>query len=230
MQGAVEELTGYSHREYKDKFGVVVRDFHPSYNTLASNWLELQYGWLPLIGDLDSGARALAHFVEQPCVFTARAHRTLRGKKLPEGGVASWMSGSYVTSRQIVAYLTEVNTAKLSGLTDFESIAWELVPYSFVADWALPIGDFLSARGVASALSGTFVTSHLFKWSGTGLVSRPGLGYSFVAGSHSKSEGTFSRTVDTTLQIPMPEFKPFGEMASWKHCANAVALLTNAFK
>jgi hypothetical protein len=34
-----------------------------------------------------------------------------------------------------------------------------------------------------------------------------------------------TRTVSTSLDVPLPSWKPLSQVASWKHCANAVALL-----
>jgi hypothetical protein len=38
------------------------------------------------------------------------------------------------------------------GLTDPASVAWELIPFSFVADWFVPIGDTLRAIHAARTL------------------------------------------------------------------------------
>jgi hypothetical protein len=43
------------------------------------------------------------------------------------------------------------------------------------------------------------------------------------------SKAEVTRTVSTNLSVPLPNFKPLGKVASWKHCANSVALLVQKF-
>lgn len=199
----------------------------------ASNWLELQYGWLPLLKDAESAAIFLSHHFSVPLQHTVKV-----GTKTK----ASVQSGTISTSVKFIdagsfnfysikAILKEKNVIALSGLMDPLSVAWELVPYSFVADWFIPIGNYLSARGLAQALTGTFVTSSGRFRKAKGLeyaISTQrfvepvaGFRYQFV---------DISRTVSTTLSVPMPSIKPLSDVPSWKRAANSVALLVNAFR
>lgn len=45
-----------------------------------------------------------------------------------------------------------IATATRLGLTDPLTIGWELVPYSFVVDWAMPVGNFLLALSARQGL------------------------------------------------------------------------------
>lgn len=199
----------------------------PKTGKVANNWLELQYGWLPLLSDAYGGALFLAHHLNTPLQTTIRVARSKKmttwndqppGSSMPD---SSWIHDC----GSIKAILKEKDVAQLAGLTDPLSVAWELVPYSFVVDWFIPIGSWLSARGLASALTGTFVTTRMTTTAGNGWGdTMPGR--LFVARGSWAKKIVLSRTISTTLSVPTPKIKPLEKVVSWQHAANAVALLT----
>lgn len=193
----------------------------------ASNWLELQYGWLPLLKDVEGAAQFLAQHFEVPLEQRYQARSSKRpGTITSSAPTNSTLVKSEAWSRgQIVCYLKEKDVVALSGLTDPLSVAWELVPYSFVLDWFLPIGNYLSARGLAQSLSGTFVTTRKNYTYSMGLRGTVNLSIR-NASKIGRERLTISRTVSTALAIPQPCIKPLKEVDSWKRAANAVALLT----
>lgn len=206
---------------------------------LDNAWLSIQYGWLPLLSDAHSGAEAIAHFVDEPGVYEVRVSRYAGGKRelanSPTGDQYYLLRPrvKHVYSRrQIIARLREKDVAKLTGLTDPLSIAWELVPYSFVVDWFIPIGQYLEARGMSHALEGTFVTSHKFSQYYGKLTRdlRGTAGYYIDSPVWYHRSGNFSRTISYNLDVPYPNIKPLAKSLSWLHCSNAVALLTSRFK
>jgi hypothetical protein len=146
----------------------------------------------------------------------------------------SW-SGVGSTRAQLIARLSEVDTVKLVGLLDPASVAWELLPYSFVVDWFIPIGQYLAARALPNALTGVFVTTktRLVECHVTGLAdSDNGIVknvYMAPPGRTDATDLTVTRTVSTTLTVPLPTWKTLDKVASWQHAANAVALLSQRF-
>lgn len=210
----------------------------PLPRALATNWLELQYGWLPLLSD----AYGAAQFAAQQLEFPLKARVRVRVKKQP---VVSSSAPSVITYDgdakeygQLIAYLTEKDVAKMIGLQDPLSVAWEKLPYSFVADWFIPIGNFLQARAMASALTGTFVTTKFKSWRVRNVyfTSSPldSSGYPRIGAlqgnvSYAESGYDMTRTVSTSLAVPLPTFKPLAKVASVGHCLNAIALLTQVF-
>jgi len=214
-----------------------------SQSKLSSNWLELQYGWLPLLSDTKAGAEWLANRLEVPFKQKYKAARRVAGMVShipywiggPWVGPPDWATGKYSVHpppigtsvaeyrKQIIAIVSEQPSVAVSlGLTDPLSVVWEKIPYSFVADWFIPIGDYLGARGFASSLSGTFVTTT--KVSSGRYVD--GNGNFTVPRYIGERSIVINRTISTSLAVPMPVFKQLGQIASWQHCANAVALLT----
>lgn len=210
---------------------------------LAGTVLEVQYGWRPLMNDLMSAAETVAHQLYAPCGWRFRV-RGVRGKGVNPyangaAGVA-YESCFWSVRKQIVVLLREqpMNLV-LQSLCNIEQVVWERIPLSFVADWAVPIGSYLTARGIASKLRGQFVVS---TWSeqlseGVQLSPHGSVVYTKAYDYHVLSpipsrrcEVSFTRTVNTSLPIPLPEFKGFRSVASYEHCLNGVSLLATAAK
>lgn len=200
---------------------------------VASNWLELQYGWLPLLKDCESAAQFLAHELSYPMQWTVtvRSSKKLGTLRTASPSNSDFKKKEVWTRCQIKAKLTEKDVAQLSGLLDPFSVAWELLPYSFVLDWFIPIGNYLAARGLSQSLTGTFVVTRTDYAEGHGQVS--------VDPTHVIYENcddfafkqiSLTRTVTNVLDVPPPAVKDFRKIASWKHCANALALVTQKIK
>jgi len=117
------------------------------------SWLELQYGWLPLLGDVHGAVEATQNAAGLGnCIVTVRAKESeeenwdefdhpdqpldrMRCQGWADAGVT--VSLSYEPDNDMLAAFSAL------GLTNPAVIAWELVPYSFVVDWFLPIGNWL---------------------------------------------------------------------------------------
>lgn len=125
---------------------------------LAENWLELQYGWKPLLMDIHGVFKALDLFNETPEPFvqqvTASAHRSTasatffnnladsaapKGVHLINATTRARIQIRFVVESPMKAFLQQ------TGFTNPVNLAWEILPFSFVADWFLPIGPFLEA-------------------------------------------------------------------------------------
>lgn len=201
----------------------------------SSIWLEIQYGWLPLLNDAEECAKSLAHALNVPFKQTYRAARVVEREFPQVAGTVGPFSdkreaqATHSHVRSLIARVAEKPSVLAQlGLLDPELVAWELVPFSFVADWFIPIGQWMEARGAASRLTGTFITSDkrlssLECVAVTNQVKKRQLckGYSLAM--------SFSRSISTTLAVPMPTLKPLEKVASWRHCANAIALVTQSF-
>lgn len=133
----------------------------------ASAWLEYTYGWKPLMGDAYGAWELLTRHLEPAMLVTAS--RTIRGsgqssyRYRPNGN----MTYDY-TDTEAASYTCKL-TGQLrggfrrgvaqAGLLNPVSLAWDLLPYSFLVDWAIPLGNVLSALDATSGLS--FVGGHI---------------------------------------------------------------------
>lgn len=240
------EALGVRPRPKMERFNPLLRrDAHRAYrpgenqgydDLLAQKWLELQYGWLPLVKDAHGGAEALAQQLNEPLVQTYRVRR--RKWMTPTPPTSIILEGKDweyigVTQAQLIARIKEVDSVALNGLADPASVLWELTPWSFVADWFIPVGNYLAARGLSRAVTGTFVTTITTKqFSRCSQFKNPGGLQVWLPGDQpdfASFSVTMNRTVSTTLSVPRPQFKPLEQVLSWKRATNAVALLVTNF-
>lgn len=222
-----------------------VRDRGRRREEIASRHLEMQYGWKPLLQDTVAGAEALAEALNAPVRKSYRArvrveknyskHTTIGGSCL--GPPSDYVGAAVKThSRSIICRFTEKpSVPKLLGLLDPEVVAWEKVPFSFVADWFIPVGDWLQARGFAQGLDAVFIQSD--KKTGRAfppytkdraqlIVSNP---EDVLAVQPDFFKVEFSRVILTSLDVPKPRMQPLNKVLSWSRAANAVALLVGRY-
>lgn len=197
---------------------------------LAGRWLELQYGWKPLLQDVKGAAEFLAHHFQTPLrkVYTARRVKDLGELTTSSPSNTKILWSKCRSTSQIKAILEEVDVIGMAGLKDPLSVVWEKIPYSFVVDWFIPIGQYLSARGMSQSLTGTFVTTRTIRFEARGYGFAPAVaktGKMIGGESYRNTWLNVTRTVSTKLAIPKPSFKPLAKVASWGHSANALALL-----
>jgi len=208
----------------------------------SSWWLQMSYGWIPLLKDAEDGAKFLAHQLSVPIQvrYTVQVRKEQNQSRVssitwcpsPSKRIDIYSTTSQHHIRRLTAYFVEKpSIPKLSGLLAPESVAWELMPWSFVIDWFIPIGDWLEARSFAQGLNGTFVTTD-YKV-GRAYPPHTGAGHLSVASMPAgETPGYWSATVDrvisTTLDVPRPSVKPLAKALSWRHCVSALALLIQA--
>jgi hypothetical protein len=199
---------------------------------LASNWLELQYGWLPLLKDTEAAAQMLAHHLNVPMrkSYRQKVHREVNLTRVTQVGFNANQTATGKSTRThtrwLIARIEEKGSIpQLLGLANPELVLWELLPYSFVADWFIPIGNWMEARALVQRLKGTFITCD----KQVGVAYTPQSSFFAFKPRGNYYSVNFTRTVSTTVKVPMPTFKPLGKVASWQHCANAVGLLISGF-
>lgn len=200
----------------------------------ASYWLELHYAWGPLLADVHGAASALATRLNEPNVpfFTTEARsgeRTFRQVRYRDGD-STWSVDTEIdVARREVCRIgltyrirngNIVQAARL-GLTNPALIIWEIVPFSFVVDWFLPVGNFLSQLSAYHGLE--FLSGYQ-----TQLVKELALcegnsrGKARIAGSSSWTNVRQRRTKLTDFPYMYPVIKdPF----SVSHAVTTLALL-----
>jgi len=120
----------------------------------SNAWLQYRYGIRPLMMEIEGIAKALQTL--RPIRSTARAKGTLNEVSTSSGLSAAFdgLAYGYVdvhdhtcTVRAGTIYDCSVTLQDSLGLnlSDIPDAAWELVPYSFVADWFVNMGNYISA-------------------------------------------------------------------------------------
>lgn len=118
----------------------------------SQSWLELQYGWKPLLMDAYGVCAATAkhlHGLHIDCVFAASSRGTYTLYEQNAANVVLTMEpdSKYFIRREARYEVVnpDLRRAVNFGLTDPALIAWEVVPFSFVVDWFLPVSDYLQS-------------------------------------------------------------------------------------
>lgn len=207
------------------------RNHHPSVRQalksgdISSLWLEVQYGWKPMLSDLYEAQKAFrAH------VTAARSHKFVVSRRIrqPMIPALAYVTGSGSWSRteaiRLRMYPDEATFLDLLGLDDPLSVLWEVTPFSFVADWFVPIGSYLSALHTIPSFKGTFVRSSktVTQFTNTGFAG----GYTkWTGGPYVYRNVVFNRTIPTSLSVPLPSYKGLDKAFSLGHTLNAIALI-----
>jgi hypothetical protein len=204
----------------------------------ASNkWLEFQYGWLPLMGTIYDGTELLKEgFRSGLPTFLAKS--TVKETSQTQNSFSTTgtrtLTGHTRCKTQICYAIANAtyDLVDRMGLTNPASVAWEAVPFSFVVDWFVPVGNTLSALtsteglkfmdGFQSQMYHCRQQDILPSW-----PTDPHL--SLIKGAEYVSEEFwFERKVLTTFPRP----KLYANMHPWNttRVANALALLRQVMK
>lgn len=216
-------------------------------HSIPQQWLELQYGWKPLLSDVHGAVTALASRDKSKWIITSKGSMKETFDLVYHGpnvaspdygsGKASGMKGVYVRIDAIPQNDVTIAMASAGVLNPLD-VAWELLPFSFVVDWALPVGDYLNSLDALLGYGPTWCSISTFERSRIShtLV---GTAWETTAGStvfhHTyRREGSahrervsLNREVLDTVPLPlMPRFK---DPASFGHLANGLSLLAQVF-
>lgn len=236
---ATKCLTAYRHARkgrWKKAYRALDIGAKPA-KDLSTRILEFNYGVRPLVQDVYSsiqtastpvqGASELLQFDGKAQEGSLSTSRTV----LDTYSIALPMSLSFSEQRNCkVRVFARIKngpavSAARTGLTNPALLAWELLPFSFVADWFLPVGDWLNA--LDATLGYEFVTGYVSERAET-FTRFAGLDHQYptrrvrsnVAGFRRCKN--FKRTVLTSF--PFPPFPDLKSPVSAEHALNAVAL------
>lgn len=206
--------------------------------------LEVQYGWRPLMADVMGAYDLLRSGFRKHGVLIKGKARVSQEYDTPWEVYALSSAGNYSGRRQdtvtnecqVILWYEVVNPhllmASSVGLTNPFTIAWELVPFSFIVDWFIPVGQVLSGLTVEHGLAfkgGTITTRQkVVRHSKLDVIADKPLG-GFDPG-HLLTQGngvgvgrifTFTRSVYGSSPLPRFYYK---NPISAEHALNALAL------
>lgn len=208
-------------------------------------WLEYAYGWTPLVSDVYALCQLQDH-APPPLHLWGKGAQTLvvdRSTEADDHSVSGFPCTIRVTNHHTKILTTKADAwisvpvsslkfAQEIGLTNPAMTAWELLPYSFVVDWFLPVGTWLENQ---NALYGVVVRDACTTRKAVdSVITSAGFYNPKDMPSHSCSgngQGTYKQTHKEryTGIIPYPPLK-FKSPITTSHCANALALLISTFK
>jgi hypothetical protein len=118
--------------------------------------LQWRYGWRPLIVDMRTAYDLTREtFEKYDMLVHGRSSTKFQYEKEDDGELSSFTQFSERCLTRIDARVDceVLRAATQVGLVNPLSIAWELFPFSFVLDWAMPVGNVLEAASAANGLS-----------------------------------------------------------------------------
>lgn len=216
----------------------------------ARLWLEYRYGWSPLVLDIQDSLKAI---YAQDLRDQLRKQDYTRVFGLREGSaneVTSHVSPSFgggkwsyqvainhtFKAKAYAKYRVSRESGMLNRMNDFGAFdvpraAWELVPFSFVADWFIPIGDWLAAVqpkiGVEVISSGYVIVASkkvvrtLSGYQPDGIAPGQWPQPPFPLGASDSFE---TKVVSRTIGLPMFPFPTPEVKINFKRIADAVSL------
>lgn len=226
------------------ELGVSTRKKKFNSSSVPNRWLELQYGWLPLLGDAHGAAQAVSEADQSdPTKYRISVKGFSKSSRTDGNFRDSYYASIKEFSKKSIRSSTRLDytpsdlpglaQAAALGLTNPFDVAWELVPFSFLVDYFTPIGSILNV--LDAALPYDFLggyTADITENNSIGVIAgydASGIvGYSF---QHSKSY-SYDRTCYGVSPHPNVVWfnPPESDTRKSKVVANALSLLASVFK
>jgi len=212
----------------------------------AKNWLELQYGWKPLLSDIHGSMEALANYnlsntsIKRVSSSATRKKITrvpILDETVSPARIIGWEnSETFSKARYGVTYVLDAHLLSFlaqTGFTNPINLLWEVIPYSFVIDWFLPIGPYLETLNAWQGLTFKEGFLTLFTRQNTSCT----LSWSGQLGPFSSGvkHGAMNRewvilNRGRLESFPGARFPQFKNPFSVTHVLNGLALMRTAFR
>lgn len=141
---------------------------------VANGYLQFKYGWKPLLSDVYNAANESIRVVVNKLEHTSASARIPEGRKYVREYASYGSStkvpvertvseGSFSGCKIGISLEIPPDSFRLDRWTSVNpvSIAWELVPYSFVVDWFFDIGSYLRNIETGLLLGGRFRSGYV---------------------------------------------------------------------
>jgi hypothetical protein len=249
MARSVRELRRGNFRNGARALGIIHDPGKPRGSNWTNHWLQLQYGWKPLLSDVYGSCDALSKREQSDWRVTSKAQRNdeLVTESATYPGGTTYPTSDYdayhCVARRYRGVFTRIdalpqNDLAMSltslGVTNPLLVAWELVPYSFVVDWCLPVGAWLSSLdallGYGSAYtSTTYYNKTLWEDKGVSRDNFPNPKVAYVKNNWTGTKERLKITRTASSGVPLPAFPSIKDPRSLGHMANGLSLLAQAF-
>jgi hypothetical protein len=196
----------------------------------SGRFLEMRYAWTPAIQDAFSAAKAFEAISNGPRKKQFHVSHRQRQKDSLD---STWTKSIWeLEAKRSITYeaYEELGFLRQMGLGNPASILWERIPYSFVIDWFLPIGNYLELIGQVPFLKGRFLVTKSYKKTFGGYTEFKTLGgYTCLkAPKYTGNRFYMARAPTSGLDVPLPSLKVSGAVQG-KRLQNALALTHQIF-
>jgi hypothetical protein len=119
-------------------------------------WLELHFGWVPLLQDIHAALETLSEPLKPKRIIGRGTYSHEYETRVGPFGYVDKFKYNTAAKIQCKVVCTNPNLhiAQQLGFLNPATVAWELIPFSFVVDWFVNVGQCL---GSASAFAGVQV-------------------------------------------------------------------------
>jgi hypothetical protein len=224
----------------KKQFKKAWREIGGNPKSLPKSWLEYQYGWNPILQDVKGSIDALQRRQSlDDWIITVKGNTTEKWKAENFLQNGEWplikrtqsMRG-YFVRLDYTPGNTFLSTLTSLGLTNPALLAWELLPYSFVIDWFLPIGDWLSCLDASNGFEFRSGSVTARRECITYVKAVPGPvavnPYTVTHADYECHRREFDLLRTPYLVEPRPFYPAFKDPLSLTHVANGFSLLSQA--
>lgn len=202
---------------------------------ISNGWLELQYGWLPLLSDIYGAVKFLKQDFQKDRLLRVSAEEKFTNsdvRRSIETDRTTTTTNKYEINVKTCIYYRQ-NSATLStlsslGITNPLSLAWELTKYSFVVDWAVSVSNFLSTLDAgfgysfyAGCKTKGVRSSSIKETSFNGQT----IGAQKKEGLYTETDENFQLNRDPLITFPILTLPAFRDPTSILHALNSIALL-----
>jgi hypothetical protein len=188
---AASSLVNFTLAVKKFQFGKAAKALHmrgvpkgvSQKKNWSSNWLEYIYGWKPLITTIYDASEIAVNPVKSYRARASAQSQTDFGSWNENNGSTNpfgswWSHYSYSQGGEVRSVDANSFTLSQLGLNNPASIAWELIPFSFVVDWFLNVGQMLESLTDFQGMTLENTYSTLFYRNGESGQVRANPGYS----------------------------------------------------
>jgi len=190
----------------------------------ANGWLAHRFGVLPLISDINGALEILDGALDRPMIF--KVSTTLKGVGRNDRVIPHWnplgppgrsinhWTTDYRASAHVQVENPGFQKAASLGLINVPALAWELVPFSFVVDYFINVGDWL---GNLDALAG--VQRYAATWGESTKC------HTEVSGGGGTGTADYLRTLRYILPLQSGFLPNFGKGLNSIRCLSMAALI-----
>lgn len=210
--------------------------------SVPSAFLVYTYGVSPLINDLYDSVEALRLRLEHPLRKRYYCKADMSDDKVVD---SNWGAGPMKIhcrirqSQRVTAYVEfDLERASLFRMGNPLEIAWELVPYSFVIDGMIPVGDFLASLDALTAVQSVKIARvEKVKYDHLAILERTGYaGQVYTSNTNYSDHGSRNATYRyrshervAGYTIPLPAWPTWSPSSSYKKVVNNLMLLWQTF-
>jgi hypothetical protein len=196
---------------------------------IADAELMYSFGVAPLVGSVFDSYMALKHRIEGPVYFKhVQTAREVNVGTVSGGGIEKT---STMTVKCFAKVYVQYRAGPMITIGNPLSIAWELVPYSFMFDYMIPIGETLMALDALAGVVDMFGTVTTRKWLWEEAHAVDGFfssGFNMEEGATPGTRDFYRHERQFITSIPLPPFPKWKPSASYKKLMHSVSLLVGA--